>query len=1080
MKTIITRATRTTYLFVLFAFISIPFTSLFAVPIPTVYDFDETDLETILADDFNAGPTDDNFDYSDDQGLSGSGAVLIDGGNNVWTARQTYEAPNTLDQTYTVSGYFYNSTIAGYGSLGFSSLATSTPVAPYTTSEKGLGVSFHGSEGNFVNNGQSIEELVWDGGELPEGWYHMSLTVVANGDTTYDLQFDITESDTDGNLGDPFTSHTYTNAENENVAFANAVYGYFGAASTRFDYVDEFSIEAEQMTLTPLNGAGTEEDPWELTQCYVLENDGYYVIANNIESVDRDCLIIEAHDVEIDGDGYTISGNGSTVEQEFQAITSTGYERIRIMHVVLEGFYDGITLWGSPSGPSEIFDVTVRDMMDDGIQADGAVDLTISENIISDVGDDGIDIGYESDDFNEPVAPSEEIVIRDNQITDIGDSGIEVESAIDIVITENTITDVSDNGIHMTWFGPEYQSSAVEITDNTLNEISDTGIDVYGVAGGTITGNSLYAGQNGISIESSSDIEVTDNIVQPLVTDAYIIPSTEFNFVPIDIESATLVDEDILYDDGGDYALFDEDDDHVRYELPFTFNFQGRDITSINVTTNGSIELLEDGEFCGGGSTLNEERHFECDEYGVYQEIQHGDILYASFDDLSMESLESDYVAIFNMDDESVVVEWFGTTYDDEDENSYTSEDHPVHFQVVLYPDGNVEWNFNEMNFVDYGYSMFTGAYDGEADALYYAGVAISEEEVSYAADLSGADEFEQTEVATSFTGINVFDVTDTDIFHNRITADKWMDVADMPGVDTIQFDDGDQGNTYYFVDGRGAWEEYNITDSDGDGYADKGDDLPFREATLGAELWEGEGSDAHPATEIVKKSKRKGGSVSNRVNNLMRMGKTEEAQKLVAEFPNAFNGDVAPVTLPSIVPSFPRNLTLGDTGSDVRDLQRFLNSKGYIITNEGPGSPGNETERFGELTRAALIRFQRENNLQPAIGYFGPLTRALIASMSALTSTIPAPAQTPVPQSESVTPVRDLDLGMSGDDVLQVQNYLITQNVGPAARALKANGASGYFGELTKAAVIEFQKAKGITPTSGRVGPLTRAAMGM
>jgi peptidoglycan hydrolase-like protein with peptidoglycan-binding domain len=30
-------------------------------------------------------------------------------------------------------------------------------------------------------------------------------------------------------------------------------------------------------------------------------------------------------------------------------------------------------------------------------------------------------------------------------------------------------------------------------------------------------------------------------------------------------------------------------------------------------------------------------------------------------------------------------------------------------------------------------------------------------------------------------------------------------------------------------------------------------------------------------------------------------------------------------------------------------------------------------------LTRGAVIRYQQENNITPAIGYFGPITRASI-----------------------------------------------------------------------------------------------------
>lgn len=72
---------------------------------------------------------------------------------------------------------------------------------------------------------------------------------------------------------------------------------------------------------------------------------------------------------------------------------------------------------------------------------------------------------------------------------------------------------------------------------------------------------------------------------------------------------------------------------------------------------------------------------------------------------------------------------------------------------------------------------------------------------------------------------------------------------------------------------------------------------------------------------------------------------------------------------------NFTRNLEQGDTGEDVRELQRYLNNNGFVLSPAGqPGSSGNETTVFGIATKNALIRFQQSVNL-PAYGYFGPMT---------------------------------------------------------------------------------------------------------
>ncbi|MFA6463447.1 MAG: ice-binding family protein [Candidatus Paceibacterota bacterium] len=63
---------------------------------------------------------------------------------------------------------------------------------------------------------------------------------------------------------------------------------------------------------------------------------------------------------------------------------------------------------------------------------------------------------------------------------------------------------------------------------------------------------------------------------------------------------------------------------------------------------------------------------------------------------------------------------------------------------------------------------------------------------------------------------------------------------------------------------------------------------------------------------------------------------------------------------------------------------------------------------------------------------------------------------------------------GSRGNNVKILQEFLISQNKGPAALALGKNGTTLFFGELTKKALAEFQASVGITP-AGSFGPITR-----
>lgn len=80
----------------------------------------------------------------------------------------------------------------------------------------------------------------------------------------------------------------------------------------------------------------------------------------------------------------------------------------------------------------------------------------------------------------------------------------------------------------------------------------------------------------------------------------------------------------------------------------------------------------------------------------------------------------------------------------------------------------------------------------------------------------------------------------------------------------------------------------------------------------------------------------------------------------------------------------FTRDLTIGSTGADVMALQKILNSNGYPVSASGAGAPGLESDYFGTKTQAALAKWQAAVGISPAAGYFGPITRAKLASSGA------------------------------------------------------------------------------------------------
>ena len=69
---------------------------------------------------------------------------------------------------------------------------------------------------------------------------------------------------------------------------------------------------------------------------------------------------------------------------------------------------------------------------------------------------------------------------------------------------------------------------------------------------------------------------------------------------------------------------------------------------------------------------------------------------------------------------------------------------------------------------------------------------------------------------------------------------------------------------------------------------------------------------------------------------------------------------------------AFTMDMTIGASGAEVTRLQNWLISGGYSI-------PAGATGYFGSQTAAALGSYQAANGITPAVGYFGPITRAKV-----------------------------------------------------------------------------------------------------
>ena len=145
-------------------------------------------------------------------------------------------------------------------------------------------------------------------------------------------------------------------------------------------------------------------------------------------------------------------------------------------------------------------------------------------------------------------------------------------------------------------------------------------------------------------------------------------------------------------------------------------------------------------------------------------------------------------------------------------------------------------------------------------------------------------------------------------------------------------------------------------------------------------------------------------------------------------------------------------NLQKGSTGSQVAWLQAALTRLGYQTPIDGS---------FSAQTERALKKFQRAQGITDT-GVLGKTTRNRILSLvpggSSGTTTNPYPV-----------PTRMLKSGSSGDDVRWLQTELVRLGL--------MSAVTGYFGDLTTAAVRMLQGYLGITAT-GNFGDQTRAGL--
>jgi hypothetical protein len=125
----------------------------------------------------------------------------------------------------------------------------------------------------------------------------------------------------------------------------------------------------------------------------------------------------------------------------------------------------------------------------------------------------------------------------------------------------------------------------------------------------------------------------------------------------------------------------------------------------------------------------------------------------------------------------------------------------------------------------------------------------------------------------------------------------------------------------------------------------------------------------------------------------------------------------------------FNHDLKIYNVGSEVKELQKFLNNNGYPVAKSGAGAKGKETTKFGIATKNALIKFQQANGIKPAVGYFGSITRSVVNKKGCVACQTSQPSSSSQPETQP-QPNKNNYYSISGS-ITGVTHTIILQNNG-------------------------------------------------
>jgi parallel beta-helix repeat protein len=597
--------------------------------------------------------------------------------------------------------------------------------------------------------------------------------------------------------------------------------------------------------------------------------------------VDENCIQIATSSVFVDGDDRTIFGSS---EEMSGVITVEGgpYENVHIHDVTVTDFLSGFALFDVTSATIERVESVSAGAY--GIYLEQSTSTVITSSTITSAGEDGIKIFEDNNGVtitSSTISGSEvgngiqvelsnNVTISGNTIFDIlggaGGDGIDVEGVDTLVISNNTISTTTGYGIVIDSFDPDegdsVENSSIIIATNTISATYEDGMNInYSttvvISGNTVNGlGEIGQGEDGIDVDNCTNVVVENNIVVDIYDDSYEFEDGINVYINGNTATSTYNGNGIEMEDMSSSTMSmntfsNLDTDGIYIE----------DSQNIRITTNTFNNIGQNG--------------IDLDDDGPGNDLVY--ITYNSFTDIGDQGLEVDdttnlTIQLNQFSNIGLAEGGSGMNIDDSSNliiTSNTMSNIGRSGMFVEYVDGIT---IEENTISEYGVNDTFGEITVAGIQLYAASAFdVNNNYIDTDSEYNPAGIYvlEEYEITTNSTITNnivtttgrAFYIEETteaiSILGNSMYSDFWVYTATTTNV---VFNDEDSGNTYYLGNGTPSWEQFDITDSNGDGWADNGAALPFGVATLGEDLWVGSVVDEHPATLVAYTAPRRSG----------------------------------------------------------------------------------------------------------------------------------------------------------------------------------------------------------------------------